>query len=371
MIDRPVRLAEYLDIDTSLAWKVWKVGLGEGSYPAAAHIPGEAGFERFLTAAERAGVGATAISHAREAYANLNELLRVHGGDRASGVIMLGFLSDAGRTRTELAVRRSAFRANAHFLGVQARALYQLDICTRAASGVGLSVIRARGHFGLQRTRVGVTWMLGRSTPVIHSGPTGASRSPLDLGNPRDAESPWLLPQFCSHPMPEVVRRTINGVTTEDELAPGPVGQTGASDIVLGERIENVPVSDAVQDALTMWVATPAEHLCYDVVMEDGLTTRDVQARLHSTVHGDLPYLRGETRDMIPMPEDFRPLGFASSCPPTTNVPRQEELFAWCIARAGVDPARLRVWRLRMKLPPVPTCVAAIYAPARASKPGA
>lgn len=364
-LDRPVRLAERLGLDTSLAWKIWKVALGDGAVPAASHLPGSAAFERFIAAAEQAGAPRSRTHQAAAAYATLNELLEAHAGDRASGVIMLGFLSEAGRTRTELAMRRAAFRANAHFLGVQARTLYQLDVLARPRgdrAGATPMVVRLRAHFGLTRTRAGVAWMLGRSTQVQPAGPTQVRRRPLTgTTGAHPDESPWLVRAFSSSPVPTVLRRTVAGVTTEDELAPGPVGQTGAVDVVLGELIDERPAPSGPVDAMTMCVSTPAEGLCYDVMIEDGLIDGDVRSRVHSTVHGDLPYLRGDHCDVIPTLEAFRLLGPAATVQSPVEVPRFREMLSWVLGAAGVNVDRLRAWRLQMKLPPVPSRAAAVF----------
>ncbi len=364
LVDRPIRLAELLGIDNSLAWKVWKVGLGEGALPAAAHIPGEAGFARFMSAARRGGASESAVREAGDAHRALLDVMQSHGGDRASGAIMLGFISDAGRMRTELAMRRAALRANAHFLGVQARTLYQLDVLTCDPSGGAPIVTRVRAHFGLKRTRQGVSWLLGRSTPVEAKGPLAVRRRPLAAEQSAADSSPWLLPAFCSSPLPNITRRLVGGVTTEDELAPGAVGESGAVDVVMGEVIDGRAASTAATDAVTMWVSTPCERMCYEVLIERALIRGAVSARVHSTVHGDLPYLRGEHCDSIPVPESFQEMGSADSAGPAVEVPHHAELMKWVIARAGKRPGDLALWRLGLRMPPVPSIAAAVYSKA-------
>jgi hypothetical protein len=358
-LDRPVRLAERLRIDRSLAWKVWKVAFDPSPLPSAAHIPGASAYQRFIAAAEGAGVSREVAGGALAAFEQLSDVLTAHGGDRASGTIMLTSLSDAGRMRAELSLRRAAFRANSHFLGVQAVTLYQLDVLVPAGPGHRPSLLRLRAHLGLKRTRAEVSWMLGRSTPVASDGPlAGAQREPL-VQTP-EGDSPWLLRDFCSQPLPEVRRRVIGGVTVEDELVPGAVGMRGVVDVVMGERITSIPWRDGPRHAVVMKINTPCEQAVYEVVAAEGVLEGPPTLRAHSMVHGELPYLRGEHCDVIPVPEQFADCGTPGQSGPLADLPMHLPMLNWMVQRSGVAPERLRMWRAHVKFPPVPACLAAV-----------
>lgn len=363
--DRPVRLADRLSIDRSLAWKVWQVGHGEAACPSAAHIPGSAGFEHFLQAAGTAGAPLSLVERARSAFQALEALLRQHAGDRTSGAMMLGSLSDEGRDRLERAVRRGGFRAQSHFLGVQTRVLYQADLLIPTQAGFWPDVARLRGHFGLQRTRANVPWIIARSTPVNADGPIWEhTRQPLEPGTAAEGESPLLVNRFCSSPRPRVNRRVLVGVTVEDELEPGPIGQTGAVDVVTGELVRVKEQADTLTNAVTMAVSTPCEHLVHDVLIvqgRPGAAAGPVELRLHATVHGDLPYLRGRESYAVPVMEQFVDLGPVSEAPAYPSLPRHAEMLDWLLERTGNDPAKVRLYRLTMRMPPLPSCAAAIY----------
>jgi hypothetical protein len=369
-VDRAVDVAKRLNLDRSLAWKVWQVGQGTGPCPSPAHIPGKAAFGRFLEAASAVGVASVNIEAAREAYARLERLTVEHAGNRAAAGSMLGTLTDEGRVRMETAIRRDGFRAAAHFLGVQALALLQIDVLLpNPAPGCLPDVIRLRGMMGLRRHRAGVPWVVARTTLMHREGPVSAlTRAPL-AGEAQGVAAalsagapPALLAPFCSSPLPEVERRVINGVTVEDELQPGVVGQTGAVDVVLGERISRIPRAGADVEALVMHVATPAERLCYDLLIPEGLLEREPALRVHSTVHGEFPFARRPDFDLIPIPEALHDLGPATDAPAAADIPRHDEIHRWLLSRLGASPERFRMLRLRMKYPPTPICIAASYA---------
>lgn len=365
-VDRPVRLAERLGIDRSLAWKVWRVAQGEEAYPSPAHIPGRGGFARFVRAAEVAGAGSGQADAARAAFDALEAVLRQHAGDRASGAIMLGGLSQEGRLRQELALRRGGYRAACHFLGVHAQALYQADLLMPGPAGFRASVARLRGHFDLRRTRGDVAWVLGRTTLVTPKGPSAdLKRTPLDDPGAGGLPGPPLVPAFCSVPLPGVRRVVLGGVTVEDELEPGAVGRSGSVDVVTGELFSQMRSDPAERvHAVTMAVSTPCQRLVYDVLAVEGVAAGEMTARVHSTVHGDTPYVRHAGSHTIPAPERFVDLGPLSGAPAPVEVPRHAEMTAWLARRMNVNPGAVRVWRLSMRFPPVPSAVAASYTPA-------
>lgn len=362
-LERAVEVSDRLKLDRSLAWKIWQVGHGAKSLPSFAHVPGKGGFRQFLEAATRAGVPAGVVADAQQAYAGFEHLTKVYAGDRATAGSMLGVLSDEGRGRLETAVRRDGYRANAYFLGVQAAALYQLDVLhlrpdDRRAVG------RMRGHFGLRRNRVNVPWIISRSTLINSRGPSSdVERTALDRDSisPLDNPPSLIVREFSSKPLPALTRRTLGGVTVEDELLPGPVGQMGAADIVTGEYVTWPIDASSSLDAVTMAVATPCERLCYDIIAPAELIPGGLSLRVLSTVQMEHPFLH-PTAYCIPVTESFEELGEPHTAAPTPEIPHHAEMIAWALRQSGVTRGPLRLWRLRMKFPPVPSCIAATYA---------
>lgn len=367
-LDRAVDVATQLGLDRSLAWKLWQVGQGGGSVPSPAHIPGRQGFATFLAAAARGGAGPASIEAAQAAFEGFNRFTRTHAGDRATAHSMLGGLTDQGRERMEMALRRDGFRASAHFLGLAVEAVYQADVLLRPEPGRLPDVVRLRGHFGLSWIRRNVSWVVSRSTRVTPEGPTDqVRREPLEPG-----DGSALVPAFCSDPTPTLRRRVVAGVTVEDELVRGRVGATGAVDVVTAERIGHMPraggsgAGAGTTDAVTMALMTPCERACYDVIAPRGLIPRCPSLRVHSTVQTELPYLRGEDFNTIPVLERFEQVGELGPgrAPGATEVPRHAEMLAWLAERLGEGadgPTDWTIWRVRMRHPPVPSCLAATY----------
>lgn len=365
-MERPVDVSNRLGLDRSLAWKIWQVAAGAGPCPSAAHIPGRQGYERFLESATKAGVDEGMIHLARDSFRAFQRLTSVHAGDRASVDIMLGTLTDEGRTRLELALRRDGFRANAHFLGAQVGALYQMDVVLPPRPGFMPDIARVRGHFGLRRNRPSASLLIARTTMVSSTGASPAPRrvplTSIAHATPSHDALPALLAEFCSRPTPGVTRRTIQGITVEDELQAGEVGQLGAIDVVTGELVTDMPERPVDKQAVTMLVSLPSERLCYDVLLPRGFVY-DMQpaARVHSMMQTDLPYLRREDFDAIPVPEHLEALGSAATAPPSPDIPRHPDMLAWVLKTLGRSAEEFQLFRLRMRFPPAPSCVGVAF----------
>lgn len=357
---RASELSTELELDRSLGWKIWSLAQGGATNPSPKHVPGRNGFRAFLDAARKAGASTDHLGDARRAFERFEALSRAHARDRATAEIMLGALTPEGRSRLELSLRRAAFRANAHFLGVRADTLYQADMIIAGEGGSMPSIARVRSHYGLTRMRAGVRWVLGRSAMVTPGGKTTSyARRPLEVrASALDAP---IVGAFSSRPTPGVVRHLVDGVVFQDELEPGPVGKGQAVDIVTAELIDNIPASTDHKDAVTAKISTPCERFCYDVLLHHSIAERGAPTvEVFTTIHSDLPYTFGD-RDRVPVTETIEHMGRADSTPPAPEIPHHADLIRWAIGASGQRLRDFEVYRLRMRFPPIPTVAAAAY----------
>lgn len=360
------QLAERLGLDRSLAWKVWRVASGNDQLPSPKHIPGPAGVRIFLDACERAGIEREIAVAAQRAHDAYRQFMTTEASDRASAEILLGGFTREGSQRLEMALRREAFRANTLFVGVQATAIYQMTVVLPPEPGQMPDLALVRGHFGLRRMRAGAGWLLSRTTLLQGSGPDRAHRRVrLDdtTGDVAGDGGVPVVPRFCSHPLPDVARRLLANASVEDELLPGPMGGSGATDIVMGERVTGIPFEPIREDAATMHVRTPCELVCFDVLIHER-ASREPSPRLEFYTlmsGGDLPFADPHKRDLRPMPEPLEDLGRADAAPAPPGVPQYREMVHWTATRCRVEENSLRVYRVRMKFPPLPLCMVMAY----------
>lgn len=356
-------LADDLGIDRNLGWKVWRASQSRESIPSPKHLPGRSGVDIFLAAAAKAGAPDTLISDVRTGYERFEQFSSIHGGDRASTEIVLSGMTNEGRRRLEMTLRRAAFRANSHFLGTQARTLYRMDIVLPPVPGFMPDTATIRGIFGLWRTRANKPLVIAHSGLIQQRTMKVTSqyqRSPLDSSlGPTDYP---FLHDFCSSPLPHINRQvTADGATIEDELATGPVGRSAAVDIVTAELLRRMPIDTARRGAL-MTIRTPAERMCFDLLLHksawDGVVPR---VRAHTTVHGEYTAARDDLRDEIPLLETIECLGSADRLMPVPEVPRQADITRRAFALLHADPSEFTGFRIRLKFPPLPVCIAMDY----------
>ncbi|MGQ0629207.1 MAG: hypothetical protein ACT4PL_14040 [Phycisphaerales bacterium] len=359
---RAVEVAERLRVDRSLAWKVWRVAQGPDELPSPKHVPGRAAMETFLTAAAGAGAPMASLDGARQAHARLEEVFRKHAGDRASAEIMLGRFTDEGRSRLEMQLRRDAFRASSHFLGVRARVRHQMDVVSPSPGAFMPRVARMRGYYGMQRTRTDARWVISSSYVVQTGGPAqNYRREALDPG--ASADGAPLARRFCSPADPPLVRVRSAGHTFVDELGPAPMGEAGSTDVVTAEVISEVPLDRVDHDAVAVNLRTPCERLCYELVVHRSIAEREtptlsIFTLLNSSGGQGAP----DPRDEVPILEKMRALGTADQALPAVDVPRHREVTAWMYERTGIDPREYLVYRFEMRFPPIPIMVWARYA---------
>lgn len=362
---RAVDLAEVMSLNRSLAWKIWRVAQGPDELPSPKHIPGRAAMESFLRATQSRGASRTTLDAVRRAYDDFESLSKRHGGDRASADILLGGFTGEGRSRMEIQLRRDAFRANSHILGVRMRTRHQLDILAPSPDGHMPLQARVRGCYGLQRTRADARWVLSRSYVIQRSGTTSNyRRTPLAPDLPvLDGQSPVpILPAFCSPTNLPLLRHEGSNDTVVDELGPSPIGASGAADIVTGELLSDIPHDNVRQDAMAINVRTPSERLCYEIcihrdILRGTTPTLDVYTTLNALTPQDQP----DPRDRVPISEQLRALGRADLSPPAVEVPRHAELVAWTFDRLGWQSSDFLVFRFSMRFPPIPILIWARY----------
>jgi hypothetical protein len=361
--DTAVELASRLNLDRSLAWKVWRVAQGQHEYPSPKHIPGKLGIERFFEAAQAGGVSSTVLTAARDAYAAFDQLARKHAGDRASADIMLAAMTAEGRPRLEVALRRDGFRANSHFLGMQTHALYQCCVVLPGQRHTMPGIALLKGYFGLRRMRGENRLLIARSQLIQQRGPTANyRRTPLADGGRGNADRTPLVARFCSRPLPDIRRTRVSQFVVEDTLPPGPIGEAGAVDLVTAELFDEIQRDEVDRDAVTARVSIPCERFCFDVFIHKTVAAaRPPILDVFSTMHGEGPFLRPDAGDRMQLPESLQHLGNAATAAPASETPHWVDLIAWLFGRLSAAPADFELFRLQMRFPPIPICAAVTY----------
>lgn len=375
-LTRPAHLATAVGISRTLAWRIWKMAFPDGEIPSTASMPGAAGFDVFVRAAERAGAAKQIIDDAELSLQQLQAAMRTHAGDKSGSDILLASLTGSSTDDGHVtALRREAFRGCAYMLGVRARSIYTLFVPHLCNDTGTIAAASVTGFFGVQRSRSETRWLLSwtrttrdfESIASLRYEPLSPSLTTASLTD----RSP-LLDEFCSQPIPDIRRfprpNRLGGTTYEDELMPGPVGLTGASDIVFGQVLRGIPhIKDDREDMLLRRVETPTELYTIDLALPAELHDgRMPEFTFYMNAHEDASYLRDDDRDAVPVPERLRHMGHMGMCESPGLVPRFADMRRRVFELLGRRPEEFEVYRLEMRYPPVPsTPVIRFQRPAR------
>ncbi len=358
---RPAAVAKALGLDNKLAWKVCRFVHDTDELTAFKHLPGAAGIELVLKAADIAGVSASRVSSVRVADHKLREFVERSAGDRRTFEVMVN--SHAGvDARDSLEQRRQLYRAHAAVWGVRARVqVMTLFIRPSEEDETKLDVMQVSGLVGLERLRPSVPWIVR----VLRAGNDSASesyrliREPLDPSGTDTGGMP-LLREFCSDPLPQLRQFEDANGWVYDELAPGVLGRAGAVTCIAGEIHRRVVPRhyepENTQARYHMGVRTPVESSVFDVYLHGSLAHfGDMNMHVFGLLENRPPWGANEVMgEPVLEPTPARVLG----SPPVVATPRLArygELIEHTLALSGWGPAsEFRGYRAEMEYPPAP-----------------
>jgi len=110
-----------------------------------------------------------------------------------------------------------------------------------------------------------------------------------------------------------------------------------------------------------MAVRVPAESLCFDVLLHREAIEGEPVLGCFSLVNTEFPFRDPEARDAIPIAESLSDLGSASGVAGLPDVPGHAALLERVVAATGCGAEEFRSYRIRMRFPPLPICLAVSY----------
>jgi hypothetical protein len=364
---RASQLADALDLDRHLAWKISKVIGLQDPFAASQFVPGRGGIRILLAAARRHRVPEDVVEAAGAAFEEFRRVMKSHAGDRQTFNAMLAGHTTRSEARADLEHRKGAFQHNSYIWGVQARTHLSSFILRASEIRPGYyDSVTLRGFIDLRWIRPDVSWRIRRMCAVDDYGRVCAdfqrhALSPLTAAESGGAEVP-LLREFCSQPVPKLRAPDGAPANTSYQLVEGSVGNSGSLTCLLGEIGRGVePYTGGEKYArlvLATEVRTPAETLVFDLIVHRGML-----GRLNPTAHmfGDL-FDRGFNdppveADRLPLAEQVEYLGSGADALSTPEVPRYPEMVRFAFDRVGWPESEFDVYRLRIAYPPIPSTV--------------
>jgi hypothetical protein len=364
-IDSPHDMYQVLQLDKKLGWRMYKIIHEDDLFFAAQFVPGRHSFGRFIKSCKARGVGDCYLKDAMKAVEDFYEITEIHSGDRQSMDMMLMASSRDGRDQAFNTLRKQAYYAQSHLLGLQAETQLDAWFFGPSASQGMLDVAEVKGLFDIRRNRPGVKWVI--DTPCFYTGTQHDEQfftETIDSGPSCNLmEKVPFLEKYCSDPLPSLKTVISQGCGPVYELEDGPVGNTSLIDTVTGTVSRGIfpimPDENEDHHEVMVRIYTPVQNLVLDLFFHETMAETmagNPSARMlfdYYSRGGALAYR--SDRDSIPM--DIKPLmiGSGTGCAYTPLVPRYSEMLVDVFSCLRWDPDEFLVYRVKVEFPVVPS----------------
>lgn len=360
---RPTEVGRILGVDKTLAWKMSRFSESTDLVKAVKHIPGTSGIEIMLKAAEENGVASEQIEAVRSADRAFREFVRQRAGDRRSFEAML---AAGGRDeRVEMEERKSFYQSGSAIWGVRAK-VQMLTLCLRPSQSIDdrIDVLQISGFVNFERLRADVPWIIRRlwTSDTEASTDNDFERSPICPEAAKNGSLP-VIPEFCTHPLPEINQFRGNNGVIYDEIAPGAIGKHGVLTCITGELYNGaLPRSwspDNTFGRYELVLRTPVEWVMFDIYVHEDLTNfSDFRYSVFGLLEDRPGVGVGKSHDRpIADAEDAIRLG----TPPIVQSSRYGEyahLLRHAFERSGWgDFSSYRGYRAELEYPATPWCL--------------
>ena len=364
-LSRPLQAAKRLQLKKNLVWRISNLVQAKDPFSVFPYLPSSKGILELIARFDELGVPASKVTRVRQAMAEFEAMVSYHAGDRPTLELILdSVVSDRSEGQPLMASRKAAFRGNCGVWGIHAQARVLSYFLAPNAERPELGdLVLVTGILGLRRYREGSIWPLarlgGRGGNVDDSGrPRELALDPDYQGEP----GLNLLPDFCSSPIPPI--RTVKSeLGFLFELAEGPIGNGGASDIFLGSCLPGLAPLYATpgseHGAFEVKIDAPVKTLQSDIVIHrDTKITSGMEWLLAGRLRGELRLDQDLSAvDLLPLGGTPQRVGHGLSVVGTSLAPAYTDLCRMVHGRMGWDPEDFFCYRLVEEYPPLTSSV--------------
>lgn len=351
--DRRVRasdLTRSLGIAQSLAWQVFRVATAEDAFAEVALIPRPDAMAKLVAAARSAGYSDVAVRKVEAAYGAFERLVLRHSDSRASFDAMMAGLNRGASERTDLPVRRAAFRANSQLWGFQAALCYKCMVVAPGPAWRTNPLVIVRGAKAVRSLRKLRSIPLGkREFASVGQG--------VEFGKAvSDQPGTTLLADFCSPGLP-AIEATSGAETGHDFLTLPEIGLTGEVDVFMSSTTRCVNLESREIGTATV-THMPCAELVTDLIVPGGLwDLGTLDAGVYACIE-DVSRARTLHPDFR-LPHAQRPehLGRSIDALHDPSFPRCPELIRHVLRQHGWAHAEFDICRFRIRFPLLHSCV--------------
>ena len=364
-IENPHDVYQVLGLDKKLGWRIYKIIHEDDLFFAAQFVPGKHSFGRFIKSCKNKGVAGNFLQDALNAVEDFYEIIDIHSGDRQSMDMMLMANSRDGKEQAYNSLRKQAYYAQSHLLGLQAETQLDAWIFGPSKQPGMLDVAEVKGLFDIRRNRPGVKWVI--DTPCFFSGKEHEEQIFTDSIDPGITcnllERVPFLEEYCSDPLPMLKTITSHNCGPVYELEDGPVGNTNLIDTVTGTVSRGIfPVKPELGEdhhEVSVKVYTPVQNLVLDLFIHETMAETmagNPSAKLLFDYynHGGALAYRSD-RDEVPMVIKPMMIGTGTNSAYMPLLPRYSEMLADVFRCLRWDPDEFVVYRTRVEFPIVPS----------------
>ncbi len=349
-------------IHRKLAWQIIKVAYAEDPFVAAKHMPSSKSTNAWIKAAESCGIENELVESIRDAESKFQTLIETHAASKSEFDILLESSQSGTDAQSEERWRQHSYAGNSFTWGAHCRVLMAMCILMPSEDMKDhFHMAQIRGLMDYRQTRPGVRWLVNQSVALDDDVQHEAAmqRASIDVRAAQEHNGVPVLPEFCSQPMPELMRSKTPDGMVQDEFVSSGVGLLGQRTLVTGEILRNIAPTHAMPNDKVAHFGTavriPAEMLHFDMYVRAGLFG-DVERelRVFSDVAAPVTF---KDSDGLSVSDTISNLGRGLSLTQSPDLPGYREMAQDIFTRLGLDPDEYELYRIRMAYPPMPTTV--------------
>ncbi len=355
----PQDVARRFGINKTLTWTVARMLQEPDLLSAAALVPGLGSLERIVASAESMGASAASADRVRTAAAAFESMATHHVGDRAALELALDSMGVSSADALEVS-RRLAFRGNSGIHGVQAKVRLLCGFLLPSDDPEFVDLAMISGYVGFRRLRQTPRW------PLFRVRSWGGPSDPVATQRWQPIEgalSNGILPEFSRGYQAEL-QEVESPDGHEYLLLPGPVGNTGAFDLIRGESLRRGASRHAREEEFGDTgefganITTPVEHLVFDLVIHGSLAfALNAETLVFSRIFDQGRPTGTGVAEQLPISPQAIELPGRPPAVATPLVPGYSEMLAEVAPRVGCDLKACRAIRLEMRFPPLGSTV--------------
>lgn len=352
--------ARLLGLSRQLTWRLSRVVCATEPETILSDIPGPQGMSKFVVACRDLGAPEENVSALLKAAESFEHAIEAISGNRKTLAALMANQSGRPDAAAHERERRKLFEGGAAVWGVHASVRFvSVFLFPASDEPAMLDVAHVTGYLGFKRLR-SIPWPMSYEAVRSRGGaPVRFTKESLDPMGASEGQL-QLIKRFYDPTNPDIRVSTL-GDLKRFELAPGPVGNAGAANVVFGTYLRHLyPRAASEEHAnanFTVLLETPVERVIFDMfVHRDIALDEEPAAHLcEKLTHPHAPNDDEIVRLALPIAEGVQTLGRGASGAITPHIPWYSRLVTFVTERTGHTPEEFTGTRFEMAYPPIPT----------------